>query len=815
MTFISNPQIELAFDYVRNTNKNIFLTGKAGTGKTTFLHQVKAENTKRTVVVAPTGVAAINAGGMTIHSFFQLPFGPQIPNAPNSQSRQRKMKSSKINLIKSLDLLIIDEISMVRADLLDGIDQVLRRYRRSVEPFGGVQLLMIGDLHQLPPVVKNEEWRLLRDHYSTPYFFGSQALQQTGIVTIQLKKIYRQSDSQFIDLLNKVRTNQMDTDVLQTLNSRYRATLPDDKEDYITLSAHNATANSINARKLAALDAQLHRFKAEVQGDFPEHAYPTAKTLELKKGAQVLFIKNDISPEKRYFNGKIGRITDIRNDEIIVKCKDDADTISVKKSDWENVKYNLDATTKEVTENVVGTFTQYPLKLAWAITIHKSQGLTFERVIIDAQHAFAHGQTYVALSRCKRFEGIILRTRIDYTSVKTDSVVQNYTNDAEKNTPGQAQLNEAKRSYQQSVVKELFDFKFIKRPLALLHRLLLENNLVVTEADLEQFETLRGQLSNNVFAPAQKFTAHLDGYFAEADMPEENPKLQERLQKAGVYFSEKLKPATAAFKNISIISQNEGVRKKTREQLDQLIKELNRKTACFTTCLNGFSIQTYLRAKTNADLLKETSSPQKKSSASSWTNMANDTAHPELMLQLLRWRSDTAADLDLPSYRIASNRTLFELVKLLPTQVKTLKRVKGIGASKAKQFGDELLRIIKQYVSENQISADLPVEDQPEDPLNPSSKYISLTLFNDGNTIDQVAATRGLAASTVRGHLSYYIARGQLEATKLIDPKKLFHMESFFLEEQTTSLKEAKLHFNDQYSYDELQLALAHVKATR
>ena len=320
MKFISNPQLDLAFDYVRNTNKNIFLTGKAGTGKTTFLHQIKKEGIKRMAIVAPTGVAAINAGGMTIHSLFQMPFGLLLPGKNTERSRQRKFNSKKITLIKSLDLLVIDEISMVRADLLDGIDEVLRRYKDSFKPFGGIQLLMIGDLHQLPPVVKQDEWMLMREHYNTPYFFGSLALQKTNPITIQLTHIYRQSDDVFINLLNKVRDNKIDQSVLETLNSRYQANFnPDEKEGYITLTSHNRSAQEINAEKLTGIGAPLHQFRATIKGEFPPHAFPTEQVLEFKKGAQVMFVKNDPNPEKLYYNGKIGIVTQIREDEILVK----------------------------------------------------------------------------------------------------------------------------------------------------------------------------------------------------------------------------------------------------------------------------------------------------------------------------------------------------------------------------------------------------------------------------------------------------------------------------------------------------------------
>ena len=413
---------------MRNTGKNIFLTGKAGTGKTTFLHQIKEESSKRMVVTAPTGVAAINAGGMTLHSFFQLPMGLYLPGTSREVNNQRRFSRDKIQLLRTLDLLVIDEISMVRADLLDAVDDVLRRYRDDSRAFGGVQLLMIGDLHQLPPVVKPEDWELLRPHYVTPYFFGSLALQRTDMVAIELKHIFRQSDRRFIDLLDKVRNNQIDAQVLETLNSRYIPGFqPDVKDAYITLTSHNASSYDLNAQRLESLPERSRTFKARIVGDFPETSYPTEEALEFKKGAQVMFVRNDLSPEKRYFNGKIGKITRFAGDEIFVRCKDEREDIAVTPVEWQNIKYSIDEETKEIKEEVLGTFTQYPLKLAWSITIHKSQGLTFDRVIIDARSAFAHGQVYVALSRCRSFEGIVLSSRLNPSSVKTDSVVKTYS----------------------------------------------------------------------------------------------------------------------------------------------------------------------------------------------------------------------------------------------------------------------------------------------------------------------------------------------------------------------------------------------------
>ena len=438
----TNPQLELAFNFLEYTGTSIFLTGKAGTGKTTFLRELKRRSPKRMIVVAPTGVAAINAGGVTIHSFFQLPFGPYVPgrteeNRSGEKQFSHKFGREKINIIRSMDLLVIDEISMVRADLLDAVSDMLCRYRDRSKPFGGVQLLMIGDLQQLAPVVKEEEWGILKHIYPSPFFFCSKALQTVSYQCIELTHVYRQSDSVFIHLLNKIRDNQVDLATLKALNSRYIPGFnPDDSEGYITLTTHNYQAQQINNRKLDALEGRAYTYSAEVKDDFPEYAFPTDKHLVLKKGAQVMFVKNDSSAEKRYYNGKIGRITAISADNILVRCGDEKDAITVTREEWTNTKYSIDAETQEISETVAGSFKQYPLKTAWAITIHKSQGLTFEKAIVNAGAAFTHGQVYVALSRCKSLEGLVLGTPLRPEALINDQVVKHFTDEVSRNQPG-------------------------------------------------------------------------------------------------------------------------------------------------------------------------------------------------------------------------------------------------------------------------------------------------------------------------------------------------------------------------------------------
>ena len=401
-----NPELELAWKFIENTGTSLFLTGKAGTGKTTFLRKLQAESPKRMVVLAPTGIAAMNAGGITLHSFFQLPFAPHVPDASfqagGDAAYRYRFSKEKISILRSIDLMVIDEISMVRADVLDAVDEVLQRYRRNSLPFGGVQLLMIGDLQQLAPVVKDEEWKLLSRYYRTPYFFSAQSLRGMDYFTIELTTVYRQRDNRFLDMLNSVREGRCDESVLAALNSRYLPGFnPPREKGYIRLVTHNYQAQRVNDRELERLPGRSSVFEAEVEGKFPEYLFPTEKILELKRGAQVMFVKNDSSGEHRYFNGTIGEVTEAGPGHVRVRCLQTGVELTVQPEEWSNTRYALNEETKEITEEVEGSFRQYPLKLAWAITIHKSQGLTFDRAIVDVGGSFAHGQTYVAANVVK------------------------------------------------------------------------------------------------------------------------------------------------------------------------------------------------------------------------------------------------------------------------------------------------------------------------------------------------------------------------------------------------------------------------------
>ena len=458
-----NNELRTAWDFVESTGRSIFLTGKAGTGKTTFLKTVMEHSRKRPIIVAPTGVAAINAGGVTIHSFFQLPFSPYVPGAKVESKFDFGKEKRKI--IASSDLLIIDEISMVRADLLDAIDAVLRRFREHGQPFGGMQLLMIGDLAQLTPVVTPEDERMLKPYYDTPYFFGSKALQQIDYVTIQLTHVYRQQDESFIALLNEIREGHPSAEALSKLNSRSLTPGPSPKGEgsgYIRLTTHNNLANFYNESELQKLPGRSYQYRAEVKGTFPEYSYPTAETLVLKEGAQVMFVKNDPSGEHNYYNGRIGRVMEASENRLTVYCEGDAEAIEVEPLEWENMRYTLNEQTREIESEVQGTFKQLPLRLAWAITIHKSQGLTFDRAIIDANQSFAPGQVYVALSRCRTLEGLVLASPLEPRAVINDERVDSYISQQEYQAERSIQqLPMLKQEYERYLLMQLFDFRAV------------------------------------------------------------------------------------------------------------------------------------------------------------------------------------------------------------------------------------------------------------------------------------------------------------------------------------------------------------------
>ena len=714
---MDNLELELAWKIVERTGSNLFLTGKAGTGKTTFLKNLKEQSKKRMVVLAPTGIAAINAGGVTIHSFFQLPLSPYLPGTTFDRGDRKYFTFSKVkkDIIRTLDLLVIDEISMVRADLLDAVDSVMRRYRDHGKPFGGAQLLMIGDLQQLAPVIKEDEWALLGKVYATPYFFSSKALALAGYHTVELKTVYRQQDAAFISLLNQIRDNCATDATLSELNRRYIPNFkPAGESDYIRLTTHNYQAQAVNDRELAALPGAEYAFEAEVEGTFPETSYPADKRLVLKQGAQVMFIKND--PERRFFNGMIGEVVSVDGENIIVKGKSGAESFNLEKAEWTNSKYTLDNVSKEIRETVEGVFRQYPLRLAWAITIHKSQGLTFDHAIIDASHSFAHGQTYVALSRCRTLDGIVLSAPLQREAIISDDVVDTYINGMDGRTPTADELSALQRGYVVQLLDELFDFQPLQSSFNLLLRTLDEHFYRKFPKLLAEYKRL-GMALGELIDVARKFRLQ---YIRLVENPvhDGGDMLQERVRKAAEYYSAKLSEYVLLCGKTKVSTENKAVRKQYEDRFSTFKDELALKVRLLKhECEDGvhFSVSDYLSTK--ARILLNISDPS-----------------PE------------------------------------PKPVKKAKAPK---------------------------------------PAKVSTREVSYRMFCEGMTVAQIAKERGLAESTVFGHLLDYVKTGQIDATRLVAEDHWEEIRRYLLEHpKPGKLSEIKDAVSPSITYDEIRLVV-------
>ena len=801
-----NEKLALAHNFVLHTNRNIFLTGKAGTGKTTFLQQIKKLTAKRLAVVAPTGVAAINAGGVTIHSLFQLPFGPLLPGA--TLRERRTFTKEKINLLRTLDLLVIDEISMVRADVLDGIDEVLQRYRHNGPPFGGVQLLLIGDMQQLPPVIRDEEWTLLQPHYRTGYFFGSKALQQTAYVSIELTHIYRQSDERFISLLNSIREKTVTPAQLADLNQQHVPHFsPDDAEGYITLTTHNTSAQQINAGKLNGLKTPLRSFEAILDGDFPANTYPTELNLDLKVGAQVMFIKNDISREKLYYNGKIGQITAIDDDLIYVRSQSDGEEIEVSPADWYNIRYSLDPATKEIKAETVGTFRQFPLRLAWAITIHKSQGLTFEKAIIDASSAFAHGQVYVALSRCKTLDGLVLRAPIPSHSIKTEQTLENFHDEVQQQIPTEQHLHDAKRINQQTLLNELFSFE---RTNSLVYRLRRVVNEHVRSVDPD-LSPLIAQLADLLRSKAryvsERFQQQLPTYFSDERLPEDNEALQERIRKASVYFQTLLsEEAMPLLHRCPTDCDNKQVREVLLEAMDELEKELFSKLRSFERCQNNFEALAYLQARNHAELDFQPER-RKHEPPSTEEDKTGGSSRGGLYRALMDWRNNLAGEHDTSGYMVLPQKTIVELARVRPTTLDELMTIKGFGKTKARQLGTEVLALIREHAErpKSAIRTAKPAKEKKPKEAKVSSTDQTLALFRSGKTVTEIANERGFAVSTIEGHLAQCISKGELAVDAVLSPDKIMLIRSYLAVNKEVSFSEALQGIGNGVSYSEIR----------
>lgn len=742
-----NIELDMARNYAMYTHRNIFLTGKAGTGKTTFLRRLYSETRKRTIIVAPTGVAAINAGGVTIHSFFQLAPGLFLPGgqmvAGRDQRNRYSFSKNKVNILQALDLLVIDEVSMVRADLLDAIDDVLRRYKDRRKPFGGVQLLLIGDLQQLAPVATDEEWPILSQYYQTPYFFSSLALAQTDFVCIELRHIYRQQDESFVRLLNNVRDGRVDADTLTTLNSRYQpGFVPPQTEEWITLTTHNYQAAQINDRHLAALPTQPYVFKAAVKGDFPETSYPTDVQLTLKIGAQVMFCKNDPSTAKAYYNGRIGRVESLQNDSVTVVCQrgdgsGDYDRIEVRALEWTNTRYATDSSTGIISEEVIGSFTQIPLRTAWAITIHKSQGLTFDHAIINAGRAFSHGQVYVALSRCRTLQGLVLATPISPSVITTDPDVLQFNAYAEDHAPTAESFIRDRRSFVEDILCDIFDFQQMSMHARYYARLVAEHMSGLYPTYAQAAAEAATQVDAKLAAVGVKFQTQIHQLMPQAESFSANSVLRERIAKAITYYASATPAAIGEFLDIDMPEiDNKVHREQIQRQFDLLQNDFTMKMQVFVACLNGFSLDAYWNAKAAAAMTEETKPKRKKSpktpkppkaigvqntSGASPTSPANpatpkpsatknarstaakveiDTTrvrNASLYRAILDWRTEVSRERKLPPAYIMAMKAVIGLSNLAPRTPEELASIPGIGPKTIEAHGADLLELVAAH----------------------------------------------------------------------------------------------------------------------
>ncbi len=759
-SFIYSPEdpAAIASRFINNTSQNLFLTGNAGTGKTTFLKHVIEQTHKKVVVVAPTGIAALNAGGVTIHSMFQLPFGSfapvrKLPFVQGNYGRihdtdaivkNMQMNESKRQLLKEMELLIIDEVSMLRADLLDAIDFVLRFVRRKMNnAFGGVQVLFIGDMLQLPPVVKEDEWGFLKQYYNSPFFFDAQVIAKNGLVYVELEKIYRQTDNRFISLLNNLRNNIITNEDKELLNQYYKPNFkPSHTEGYITLTTHNHKADKINKAALEELTAPKASYRASVDGDFGEFMYPLDTLLELKVGAQVMFIKNDLSLDKKFYNGKIATVTSLDSDTIEVKCAGEEHTIEVVQHEWEHNKFYLNETNNEIEQKTVGSFKHYPLKLAWAITVHKSQGLTFDKAIIDVQDAFASGQIYVALSRLRSLDGLVLTSAVPGNAFKVE---QNVIDFAKSKLDKEVLMNQIKNDtnvFLHHQLQQSFDLT------TLYNTWLLHANSYTKEENRSrkqssaEWAVQRVQAIKEIKNTTDKFLAQLLHILSEQKEDYLNF-MQERLVAALNYYEPKLKEQSVeVFKQMESISKDSGVKEFLQElkeletaQFEQL-KHMRKAVALVKAIADGRELTKKEINKINPD--------------------------SERMMMAINAQ------------------------QMIQSQKKPGRNGAANPARKRKTT----------------TPSDKPKKEKG------ATQRESLEMFKLGKSVNEIAEDRKLTPTTIFGHLAGFVTTGDLAMEQLVPAEKIAAINKAIEEYPESLVTPLKALLGDNYSYNEISLVM-------
>ncbi len=754
---------QLAAKCINQTNKPVFLTGKAGTGKTTFLRNIIEHTHKNAIIVAPTGIAAINAGGVTIHSQFGVPFGLFIPdssykientntkiNTPYTMVKHLNMRDQKRKLLQELELLIIDEVSMLRADLLDTIDFVLKSIRRQQhKPFGGVQVLFIGDLMQLPPVVKEEEWNVLRNYYSSIYFFDAQVLKNEKPVYIELDKIYRQSDNTFIDLLNNLRNNKVTQANIDLLNSYYKPNFDVTSAlNTITLTTHNNKADTLNRSALQELKGKSYFFNAIIDGEFNEYAYPVEAYLELKQGAQIMFVKNDVSGKQQYFNGKIGVVSSLNDKEIEIDFRDGTKPFLLEYYQWKNIKYELNPVTNEIDETEIGTFTQYPIKLAWAITVHKSQGLTFEKAILDINRAFAPGQVYVALSRLKSLDGLVLTAPIQFNAISQDKTLVEYAENKPKTEDVKQLIDQETVLFLKGYTLKAYDFVWLY---TCLRNHEASYNMTENKSNKQKHQGWAKELIEK-FEPlkvnADKFSNQLMQIF-ESRAEDYLQTVSTRHIAAKNYFYPVLKELSKSILvHIELVKEE----KQIKTYLEELLE------------LEGL-------------LYKHLQQLDKVS-----TVIDNVLNNVEFNKQQLKFNANQNERLELVRQTISiTEKAAFEERKAKKASTKKVKKESSTGSDTKK------------------VKA-----------AKPDTKELSFALYKEGKTVSEIAEARGFAMTTIEGHLAHYVSLGMIPVSQFVAKEKFdVILEASKKIEGENKLTPIKLELGDDYSYSEIRFALA------